>query len=346
MSNDQPRNDDQADEPTAAEYQRVDPSTLPSHPAGQQAAIEGMATAEGWTAAEVHRLTRSSAEREKFERIADELNQRRLTPTSRMGQFAAHMLSAIEDYEQEQRERVAEAGRQHSGTERPDPLSRAALVNLARDHRTASRADVPEERYDELVETIADTFTLTDVRIMRGAWTAITEAMPRIAYVARHSGKSPDEIAQATGYTSSRVAQFIRQERQRAAGTLVAVAVKQDAAAGGDPRATLARYEAALADVAEEHREIVEQYLATLRAAVQAQTPIRYSWRIDQLLDDGTWLDREVGDSDAAPADLARLATQLLTETGATTERVRIFLWEGDEGADADAVHTAERDPR
>ncbi|MFD4771346.1 hypothetical protein [Streptomyces niveus] len=79
------------------------------------------------------------------------------------------------------------------------------------------RPGTDPQQYDDLVKGIADTFTLSDVGIMRGAWTAITEAMPQIAYVARRDGKSPDEIAQATGYTSSRIAQFIRQEKQRAA---------------------------------------------------------------------------------------------------------------------------------
>ncbi|MFI2288553.1 hypothetical protein [Streptomyces niveus] len=79
------------------------------------------------------------------------------------------------------------------------------------------RSETDPQQYDVLVEYFADTFALSDVRIMRGARTAITEAMPRIAHVARSDGKSPDEIAQATGYTSSRIAQFIRREKQRAA---------------------------------------------------------------------------------------------------------------------------------
>jgi hypothetical protein len=282
MSNEQPPHDDDQD---VAEYQRADASKFPTHPAGQQAAVEGMAAAKGWTSAELTRNARrvEAAQGDTFGRIADELNRRGVPIDTPTGRLAAQMLDLFEQFERERRAEAVE--------DEVDPLSRAALVNLARDHRNAMRPDVDDQRYDDLIEEIADTFTLTDVRIMRGAWTAITEAMPRIAYVARRNGKTADEIAQATGYTSSRIAQFIRQEKQRAA-------------------------DAGLT---------------------------RYTWRVDVMGPDGEWTDREVGEDDLDPNSLPDEANRLLDESGARTGRARIFLWEGDEGDDADAAHTLDR---
>ncbi|MBT2427217.1 hypothetical protein J7F02_16450 [Streptomyces sp. ISL-112] len=102
----------------------------------------------------------------------------------------------------------------------PAPLTRDYLANLARAHRSASPRG--GAALDGLLDQIAYDLDLYDVRIMRGAWAGITEAMPRIALAARERGKSPDEIAQATGYTSSRIAQFIRQEKQRRAAVPLA----------------------------------------------------------------------------------------------------------------------------
>jgi hypothetical protein len=271
-------------DPNVLYYRRVDPSKLPTTPAGQQAAVEGMAAAKG------HEIVVDP--HGTFGRIADELNRRGVPTNTAAGRFTAQMLGLFEEFEQERRAEIIAAGGDPDEDD-VDPLSRAALVNLARDHRTAMRPDVDDQRYDDLIEEIADTFTLSDVRIMRGAWTAITEAMPRIAYVAREQGKSPDEIAQATGYTSSRIAQFIRQEKQRAAAP------------------------------GELHR---------------------YTWRIDVQNADGEWTDREAGEDESTPADLAQLAERLLAETGARDQRARIVMWEGDEGDDAAAVHRAERD--
>ncbi|MFD5231004.1 hypothetical protein ACFWJ5_21190 [Streptomyces qaidamensis] len=273
-------------EPEVAEYQRTDPTGEPTHPAGQQAAVEGMLDR-----ARLAPRRQSST----FERIADELNARGVPVSTPAGRLTAQMYALFEEFEQERRAEIIAAGGTAEDADDDgwgDVLSRAALVNLARDHRSAMRPEANAQQYDALVEEIADTFTLSDVRIMRGAWTAITEAMPRIAYVARMNGKSPDEIAQATGYTSSRIAQFIRQEKQRAAapGTL--------------------------------HR---------------------YTWRIDVQGADGEWTDREAGEDESTPADLAQLAERLLDETGAREQRARIVMWEGDEGDDADAVHRAER---
>ncbi|MDX2986339.1 hypothetical protein [Streptomyces caniscabiei] len=183
----------------------------------------------------------------------------------------------------------AETTQAGGGPNDPNPLTRDYLAHLAWAHRNATRTDVAD--LDGLLDQIAHDLDLIDVRIMRGAWAAITDAMPRIALAARENGKSPDQIAQATGYTSSRIAQFVRQEKQR-------------------------------------------------RAAIPLA---RYSWRVDVMDLDGTWLDREHGEGDLDPDDLPGEGNRLIDESGARTGRARIFLWEGDEDDDAAAVHTLDR---
>ncbi|MER8042577.1 hypothetical protein [Streptomyces sp. NPDC094032] len=153
------------------------------------------------------------------ERVADDLNRRGVpVPETATGRFAAQMYELYHQFEEERRAEIIAAGGDPDEDAELDPLSREALVNLTRDHRSAMRPAADAQQYDDLIEEIADTYTLADVRVIRGAWAAITEAMPRIAYVARQDeGRSPDEIAKATGYTVSRIAQLIRQEKQRAA---------------------------------------------------------------------------------------------------------------------------------
>ncbi|MGW5673953.1 hypothetical protein ACWEV4_02480 [Streptomyces sp. NPDC003860] len=291
MGNEQPPQDDQA-EPTVAEYQRADASKSPRHPAGQQAAVEGMATAKGWTSVEISRLTHGAAESGTFAQIADELN-RRGVPTTATSRLVGQVVALFDEFEREVRAEVAAVGGDPDNPGWDDALSRSNLVSVARAHRNATQARHAQRGdLDRLLDDLADEFDLADVRIVRGVAAALADAMPRIAYKARERSMSADEIARQSGYTSSRIAQFIRQEKERRAapGTLG-----------------------------------------------------RYTWRIDVQNAEGEWTDREAGEDDASPADLAQLAERLLVETGAHDRRARIFLWEGDEGDDAAAVHRAER---
>lgn len=248
---------------------------------------DDQAAAKGWTSGEITRTVRAAS----TEPTLAEFREYLLDAVRQAPEFQAGIMRAVVDL-------VDGYTANRAGTTPDDPdalatLSRDYLVYLARAHRNATRTG--GAALDGLLDQIALDLDVYDVRIMRGAWAAITDAMPRIALAARQNGKSPDEIAQATGYTSSRIAQFIRQEKRRAA----AVPLTQ------------------------------------------------YTWRIDVQGADGEWTDREVGDEESTPADLPRLAERLLAETGAHHQRARIFLWEGDQaGADADAVHTAERGRR
>lgn len=295
MSNEQPPQDDDQD---VAEYQRADPSKFPTTPTGQQAAVEGTAAAKGWTSFELIRDARrvEATKAGTFGRIADELNRQGVPTDTPTGRLAAQMFALFEEFEQERRAEIIGAGGSAEDADDDgwgDPLTRSNLRSVARAHRNANqphRAKAGD--LDRLLDDLADEFNLADVRIIRGVAAALADAMPRIAHKHREQGMSPDEIARETGYTASRVAQFIRQERER-------------------------------------------------RAAPGALR--RYTWRTDVQNADGAWTDREAGEDESTPADLAQLAERLLTETGAHGQRARIFLWEGDEGTDAEAVHTAER---
>ncbi|MEU5343017.1 hypothetical protein AB0H18_19635 [Streptomyces sp. NPDC020766] len=99
---------------------------------------------------------------------------------------------------------------------RIEPFRRLHMLLIARNHRLASRGQGHTD-LDRLLDSVADEFTLADVRIIRGMAAALADAMPRIAHKAREEGMSPDEIATESGYTASRITQFIREEKQRRA---------------------------------------------------------------------------------------------------------------------------------
>ncbi|MFD7121919.1 hypothetical protein ACFWAA_33500 [Streptomyces sp. NPDC059922] len=269
MSNEQPPNDDEQ----AAEYQRADASRFPTTPAGQEAAIEGALTAG------------------TFEQIADELNRRRV-PVSRP--TAALMTDMVELFGKYERETAA--ARAAQGDTNPYDLAPYEDVHGVTNEYDAARASDDPRALDVFLDNLAEDFHLDDVRALRTASAAVQAAMGRIALAAREKGMSPDRIGAETGYTASRITQFIREEKQRRA----------------------------------------------------ANSLIQYTWRIDIQDLDGTWLDDEFGDNAAAPADLPRLAEDLLTATGAHDKRARIFVWTAGESAyaEADAVYTAERDPQ
>ncbi|MEU2759377.1 hypothetical protein [Streptomyces sp. NPDC007094] len=111
---------------------------------------------------------------------------------------------------------------EHAGPRVPggDTLSRRNLVSVVRTHYGTSHGD--DGDLDGLLNNYANEFDLDDVRIIRAVAAILADTMPRMAYQARENGMSPDEIAQKAGYTSSRIAQFIRQEKQRRAAAPLA----------------------------------------------------------------------------------------------------------------------------
>ena len=189
MSNEQtPPDDDQDVEPTVAEYHRADASKFPTDPAGQQAAVEGMAAAHGHTF-------------------------RRGVPTdTAAGALFTDMMNLFNKYERE-----TAADRARRGDTNPYDLAPYQDVHDLTNQYDAARASTNPRDLDQFLDALADDFHLDDVRALRVANAAVQAAMGRIALAARERGMNPDRIAAETSYTASRITQFVREEKQRRA---------------------------------------------------------------------------------------------------------------------------------
>ncbi|MFF2014018.1 hypothetical protein ACFVWY_33835 [Streptomyces sp. NPDC058195] len=126
--------------------------------------------------------------------------------------FAERMSTILDEYEQERRAEITAAGGHPDDDGSRDVLTRRTLASIA--YRYDTQSDSPSRR-QPLIDELADTFTLADVRIIRTVAAALADAMPQMALASRDAGKRPDRIAAESGYTASRVAQLIREERQR-----------------------------------------------------------------------------------------------------------------------------------
>ncbi|MFE7782052.1 hypothetical protein [Streptomyces nigrescens] len=243
-TNDQPTGPDA--EPTVAHYERADASKFPTTPAGQQASVEGRVAAgeaEGtMSAVEVSR--RARRHRAEIDRPAAE-------------ELRDQVLNLIIEHE-----RQTVAARALAGDPNPTDADHLEYVQEIAEHY-AQRDQRPG-----YLDQLADELTLDDVRTLRLAGEAAQAVTPRVIMAEADRGKNPPRIAEEIGLTASRVYGIIREERQKRVTALVEYAVKADADTGGDPRAAIARFSAALAEVPEEHREAAEQYLETLRLAV------------------------------------------------------------------------------
>lgn len=113
-------------------------------------------------------------------------------------------------------ERETAAARAAQGDPNPydlDPLDEVRNIADDYDRHKASGPDT----LSEFLDLLADDLELADVRALRTAATAVADAMGRIALAAREKNMSPDQIAAESGYTASRITQFIREEKQRRA---------------------------------------------------------------------------------------------------------------------------------
>ncbi|WP_406334329.1 hypothetical protein OG814_11760 [Streptomyces zaomyceticus] len=148
-----------------------------------------------------------------FQRVADELN-RRGEPV--VGLPSRGLMSdVLELFRKYEREAAAERARRGD----PNPYDLAPyqdVHSLTNEYDAARDSDDPRD-LDQFLDALADDFHLDDVRALRIANAAVQAAMGRIALAARERGMSPDRIAVETGYTASRITQFIREEKQRRA---------------------------------------------------------------------------------------------------------------------------------
>jgi hypothetical protein len=218
---DQPDDGEQRDdEPTVADYQRADADKMPTDPAGQQAAIEGMLAAREHAdrprpsiddllgrARLAH--TRDVPAEPPVSPAAADHNRRRLarhlergdTPTARL---MADMLDLLTQHEREQA-----AARAANGDTNPydlDPFEPVHdLANYYAEHR------VDPDKIAEFYDQLADELDLADIRALRLAGEAAVAATPRAIKAHRDRGMKPPKIADLLGLTPSRVYQVLRE---------------------------------------------------------------------------------------------------------------------------------------
>jgi hypothetical protein len=194
------------DEPTVAHYQRADADKMPTHPAGQQAAVEGMLAAEGWTSGELIRRARraKAAKSGVFGQIADELNRRGVPTDTPAGRLAADMFALFERFEQERRAEIRAAGGNRDEAD-AQPLDPGYLRWIADEYE---RNDATSR--ERLLDLLGDDLDLDDIRILRLAGEAAVAATPRAIKAARGRGMEPPQIAAELGLTPSRIYQVLR----------------------------------------------------------------------------------------------------------------------------------------
>ncbi|MEU4986588.1 hypothetical protein [Streptomyces sp. NPDC021969] len=131
-------------------------------------------------------------------------------PATASDRLVADMLGLFNKYEREKA-----AARAAQGDTNPYDLAPFEDVHGLTNEFEAARAADDPRALDQFLDNLAEDFHLEDVRALRMANAAVQAAMGRIALAARVRGMSPDRIAAETGYTASRIAQFIREEKVR-----------------------------------------------------------------------------------------------------------------------------------
>ncbi|MGW9041234.1 hypothetical protein ACWGQL_01510 [Streptomyces lydicus] len=188
--------------------------------------------------------------------------------------LGADMLQGFIHLLDEYRTEHSQAAGENLTEEGEDPLSRSYLRWVAKSYTRARDAAeqgdqaAHDRMLDQLADTLAEDLTLDDTRTLRVAAEAAVAATPRIVMRAAKRMQTP-RIADEIGLTPSRVYGILREERRRLARAMIEEGINADEIARNDPRDSLDRYTAALADVPEEQREAAEQFLAGLRAAVE-----------------------------------------------------------------------------
>ncbi|MFI2037592.1 hypothetical protein ACH470_23535 [Streptomyces bottropensis] len=195
------------------------------HDDDQDIAAEGTATANKWTWAEVIGNTPSTADPTLAEFREHLIDAARKSPETKILRnlfqdgIVRLIVRAVDDYAAARtaKDGTIAAARTANGDSTPYNLAPYEDVHsVTNDYEEARDSDDPRA-LDQFLDNLANDFHLEDVRALRTATSAVQAAMGRIALAARVKGMSPDKIAAETGYTASRITQFIREEKQRLA---------------------------------------------------------------------------------------------------------------------------------
>ncbi|MFE5673855.1 hypothetical protein ACFQ7B_00305 [Streptomyces erythrochromogenes] len=181
----QPRPDE---EPRTAHYQRADASRFPTDPLGQRAAVEGMATAEGFEIPGDTEATRAH-------------NRRALARTGRPkaeqpapDQLRDKLLAVIEEYE--------EAQERHRAQEE-------AAYGLTAFAERYAKAQTAQER-DDLAEQFGGSLTLPEAGLIRRVAKAAEQSLPDVIVDAHVDGMTAPQIARELACSSRHAYQVIK----------------------------------------------------------------------------------------------------------------------------------------
>jgi hypothetical protein len=225
---DQPDDGEQRDdEPSVADYQRADADRMPTHPAGQQAAVEGM------LAARAHadrprpsvddllgraRLDHTRDVPAEPPHDGDTIPRNSARPGPTLDGFRRYLLDTadgagfVQGGFLEVVVRLLDSYTEaNPGAPVPgrDTLSRRNLQIVAGSYRATQRH--PDGDLDRLLDDYAAEFSLADIRTLRVAGEAVVAATPRAIKAARDRGMKPPAIAEELALTPSRVYQVLRE---------------------------------------------------------------------------------------------------------------------------------------
>ncbi|MGA5501733.1 hypothetical protein [Streptomyces umbrinus] len=191
----------------------------------QDIPVEGTTTSEKWTWAEAIGNTPSTGEPTLAEFREHLIDAARKSPESKflrnmlVDGFVNVVVRTVDGYAAARADRDGNTASAHTAEGDNTPYNLAPYEDVhgvTNDYEEARGNDDPRA-LDQFLDNLADGFHLEDVRALRTATSAVQAAMGRIALAARLKGMSPDRIAAETGYTASRITQFVREEKQRLA---------------------------------------------------------------------------------------------------------------------------------
>jgi AraC-like DNA-binding protein len=264
--------DEQGDEPTVEHYTRADASKFPTHPAGQQASIEGMVAALG--GAEATRIHN----RRMLER------QRRDANESPAAKLRDQLFNLIEEYE-EQREADRRQWEAAEGT---------ALDMLAEGfHAARSTA----ERHD-LAEQVGSSLPIAEAGVIRRVAKALEASMSGVVVDARVDGWTAKEIAAELDLTPSYVYRMLRDYPWEAAWALYVMPAGWTSDSDDEPweRVTGGTEESAGETAEEVARRILDERLDDDLATKRVRVAVWRAGDGDNLLD-------ARGDAEHEPAE-------------------------------------------
>lgn len=193
MSKQQPDEQD-----SSAHYQRADPAKFPASEAGQRAAVEGMATAEGWTGPGLSKAVREHNRRREAE------GPRLETDRSRADALRDKMLALFAEMDEAAEVRRTGPEAAHGVREVADRYGRA----------------ISHQERDDIAEQAGATLNLPEAGLIRRLAKALERTLPDLIVDAHVDGMSAPQIARELACSDRHAYQVIRDRPWEARWTL------------------------------------------------------------------------------------------------------------------------------